>query len=110
MNIWNKLTRVKDALRVFPVRCWTLLRRPACFHEFNFYDIKLTNIPMPPEPERTDYRGWEKYYSNFYKCEAITKRVEWKCCKCGNVFYAHCGLDITPKYGRMVVRGAASGI
>ena len=26
-------------------------------------------------------------------------RITWPCHKCGKVFSAHCGLDITPKHG-----------
>ncbi len=31
------------------------------------------------------------------------KRVAWPCCKCGKVFRAHCGLDISPRFGRVTV-------
>ena len=27
------------------------------------------------------------------------ERVSWSCAKCGKVFKAHCGLDISPKHG-----------
>lgn len=29
-------------------------------------------------------------------------RVQWACCKCGTMFKAHCGLDISPKHGDIV--------
>ena len=29
----------------------------------------------------------------------LNDRVKWPCAKCGKVFRAHCGLDISPKYG-----------
>ena len=31
-------------------------------------------------------------------------RVEWACDKCGKVFKAHCGLDISPRHGQMFHR------
>lgn len=31
--------------------------------------------------------------------ENTDQRVSWSCYKCGKLFKAHCGLDITPKHG-----------
>jgi hypothetical protein len=35
-------------------------------------------------------------------------RVIWPCAKCGRVFTAHCGLDISPKHGLIVPRSVPS--
>lgn len=48
-----------------------------CRHEFYLKDLKGTGI------NETD------------------KRVSWKCYKCNKIFYANCGLDITPKHGNI---------
>lgn len=45
---------------------------------------------------------WEAYYKERDKHISETNRVMWPCCKCGQIFYAHCGLDISPKYGSIV--------
>jgi hypothetical protein len=67
-------------------------------------DLKKTGIPEPPEPTKNDYNEWNKWYETIYsfKHESHTKRVVWPCSKCGKVFYAHCGLDISPKHGFIV--------
>ncbi|SPF56584.1 hypothetical protein SBF1_9290003 [Candidatus Desulfosporosinus infrequens] len=31
---------------------------------------------------------------NPYNHPNFKKRVQWKCHKCGEIFFAHCGLDI----------------
>lgn len=36
--------------------------------------------------------------------EEGNRRVQWPCQKCGKVFFAHCGLDISPKHGPIVPR------
>lgn len=51
------------------------LKQLFCKHEFYLRDLKTTGI------NDTD------------------KRVSWKCYKCNKIYYAHCGLDITPKHG-----------
>lgn len=51
-----------------------------CSHQFAIEDLTIIN----PESEGND-------------------RVIWTCDKCGKKFFAHCGLDISPKYG-MVIR------
>ena len=45
-----------------------------CSHEFAIEDLKKTNDEIEP-------------------------RVKWPCAKCEKIFYAHCGLDISPKFG-----------
>jgi hypothetical protein len=32
------------------------------------------------------------------------RRVSWPCMKCGKVFFAHCGLDISPRHGPIAPR------
>ena len=47
-----------------------------CSHEFELKDLHKTG-----------------------ESEDGCRRVAWPCRKCGKVFYAHCGLDISPKHG-----------
>lgn len=78
------------------------LRKVVCQHEFMIKDLKLTGIPDLPPPTTNDYGLWQKYFEEVYTHESHTKRVSWPCCKCGKVFYAHCGLDID-KYGKLSI-------
>jgi len=55
-------------------RFWRFLRPKRCIHKFRPVDLKMIAKDGP-------------------------ERVEWPCCKCGKIFRAHCGLDITPKHG-----------
>jgi len=75
--------------------------RKLCRHEFDLDDLRLTGIPEPEMPIGTSYKEMCEYFYNRYEHESVTKRVAWPCCKCGETFYAHCGLDIykhgTPK-------------
>lgn len=73
-----------------------------CKHEFKLKDLKKTGIPPLEEPETKGYDEWIEYYSKVDDHDSVTKRVEWKCHKCEKVFYAHCGLDITPTHGYVV--------
>jgi len=74
------------------------LKEKFCKHEFNLNDLHITGIPEIPVPIKNDYKDYTAYYQQ----DAFTKRVSWKCQKCGKVFYAHCGLDISLKYGYIV--------
>jgi hypothetical protein len=65
-----------------------------CAHEFALADLRLTGIPELEKPTTNGYVEWEKYFREVYTHDSTTKRVEWPCCKCGEVFYAHCGLDV----------------
>lgn len=49
-----------------------------CYHNFCLDDIFLTHL--------LDH----------------CKRVSWSCVLCNKTFYAHCGLDISSKYGTLV--------
>jgi len=76
-------------------------KKKICKHKFNTNDLQLTNIPKLEKPKDGDYRDWQKYFKEIYEHESVTKRVEWPCCECGQVFYAHCGLDVL-KHGKIV--------
>lgn len=52
------------------------LKKEFCRHRFAMEDLKLVNA---------DSEGAD--------------RVHWPCDKCGKVFSAHCGLDISPSNG-----------
>jgi hypothetical protein len=52
-----------------------ILKQFFCRHEFYLKDLKQTEL------------------------NNTEKRVSWKCHKCNKIFYAHCGLDISQKYG-----------
>jgi hypothetical protein len=54
------------------------MKRKLCSHEFSLSDLKTVN----------NLGGDD--------------RVAWPCRKCGKVFRAHCGLDISPKHGYIV--------
>ncbi len=56
------------------------LKKWRCHHEFAIEDLKIVNE-----------QGWGD-------------RVAWECAKCGKLFRAHCGLDITPENGPMFRR------
>ena len=70
------------------------LLRPTCRHKFDMADLKQTGIPELEPPKTRGYKEWERYHTEIYKHDSVTKRVRWPCAKCGKVFYAHCGLDI----------------
>lgn len=55
---------------------WLGLRPLLCKHRFAMEDLEMVN---------RDSEGAD--------------RIAWPCAKCGRVFRAHCGLDISPKYG-----------
>lgn len=81
------------------------LLKKACRHEFNLADLKRTGIKEPERPENgAGYDAHMKWHQSLYTGPWYTERVEWPCCKCGKVFRAHCGLDITPKHGFIIPR------
>ena len=68
--------------------------RRKCKHEFALTDLKKTGIPQLEKSVTASYKEWEQYYHDIYTHDSHTKRVVWPCAKCGEIFYAHCGLDI----------------
>jgi len=75
-----------------------------CRHEFALEDLELTGIPEPVKPTSKDYTDWKNYLDQVDKHIGHTKRVRWPCMHCGKVFFAHCGLDISPRHGKMTRR------
>lgn len=76
------------------------LRRFFCRHAFALRDLKLTGIPEPDKPyDGASYGAWLDYHRQLSEGPHHTQRVEWPCAKCGKVFRAHCGLDISPEHG-----------
>ena len=72
-------------------------KKRVCSHEFRLSDMKLTGIPELEKPSNDDYAGWKKYYRDVFDHDSVTKRISLPCCKCGEMFYAQCGLDIISK-------------
>lgn len=71
-----------------------------CKHEFELKDLKKTGIQEPEPPAKSaSFDEHCKWHKSLYEGPWYTERVEWPCCKCGKVFRAHCGLDISPKHG-----------
>ena len=71
------------------------LRRKCCRHQFALCDQQLTGIQEQERPaDNATYADWMQWHQSRDKDPAHTKRVSWPCVKCGEVFYAHCGLDI----------------
>jgi hypothetical protein len=84
LNIKTIIERIKQAL---------------CRHRFAIEDLHKTGILEQPEPLKSDWKAWNAWWANRYDDPAHTKRVAWPCDKCGKMFYAHCGLDISPTHG-----------
>jgi hypothetical protein len=79
------------------------LRRKCCRHQFNLGDQQLTGIQEQERPaDNATYAEWMQWYQSRDKDPAHTKRVSWPCVKCGEVFYAHCGLDILSRHGKIM--------
>ena len=74
------------------------LKRKVCRHEFCLKDLKQTHLPEPVKPVSKSYAEWS-HYLFLTTHESYIHRVIWPCQKCGKIFYAHCGLDITPFHG-----------
>ena len=77
-------------------------KKATCQHEFKLKDLELTGIPTQEKPKGNDFREWSDYYANQLTDIGHTHRVKWSCHKCKKEFFAHCGLDISPKYGYIV--------
>lgn len=79
-------------------------RKVVCAHEFKLKDLDTTNIPEPERPSGFMVSSKElmAWHQSLYTHDSHTKRVRWPCHKCGKVFSAHCGLDISPKHGPIV--------
>lgn len=80
------------------------LRAAACSHEFRLADLKATGIEAPPAPASD--AGLEvhfRYLHDMANHPSHTRRVVWPCAKCGRVFTDHCGLDISPAHGPIVL-------
>ena len=82
---------------------WLFAR--TCHHRFRYEELALTGIEQPPNPGAgaswSECLRWaDQVIGGNHPSQ--THRVRWTCCKCGKVFFAHCGLDILAKHGRMV--------
>jgi len=93
----QKTNHVLGAFRLSAGLGW--FKRVTCLHEFDLNDLRKTETPKPAKPEKNYYKAWEKYHMDFYTSDYVRKAVMWPCCKCGKIFYAHCGLDIY-SYGK----------
>jgi len=81
------------------------LRQRFCRHTFAIDDLSLTGIPEQEKPiDQRDYKAWERYWQQYWHGDCNEKRVKWPCSKCGRIFYAHCGLNISPWHGPMFRR------
>lgn len=79
-------------------------RAHMCRHEFHYEDLALIGIPVPPMPPRgAPWKECLKWADQTVggNHPSHTQRVRWTCCKCGKVFFAHCGLDVLAKHGRV---------
>ena len=72
---------------------WNFWRRK-CAHEFRLSDMKQTGILLPVKPSTNSFEAWTAYYRTVGQHPSHLKRISWPCRKCGEVFNAHCGLDI----------------
>jgi hypothetical protein len=72
-------------------------------HESGLDHLKIitkgASIPELPRPTNNNYHEWKLCYAIAPTHPLFTNRVKWPCFKCGKTFYAHCGLDISPKHG-----------
>lgn len=78
---------------------WRWFRPVVCRHEFKLIDLDRTNIPEPVLAPDATYEQAMQFYGEQMTCRAFTHRVRWPCAKCGQVFHAHCGLDILSRHG-----------
>ena len=79
------------------------IRQHFCRHTFRLADLHLTGIKEAEKPAaNAPYKEQEAWFINRYTEDAFTKRVSWRCSKCGRIFYAHCGLDISPEHGPII--------
>lgn len=71
------------------------LKKKKCKCCFYIEDIELTNYAPLEKPKHGEgYGAWKRYYSEIYKHRSHTQRVRCPCFKCGEVRFAHCGLDL----------------
>lgn len=83
--------------RLQPVVVW--LRQRFCRHTFAIEDLSLTGIPEPEKPaNQFDRMAWDNYWHQYWHGDWNEKRVQWPCSKCGKMFFAHCGLNISPQH------------
>ena len=76
------------------------VRTRFCHHAFRLEDLHKTGIPEPEKPaDGASYQAWKDYHRELTEGPHHTERVEWPCARCGKVFRAHCGLDISPEHG-----------
>ena len=75
-------------------------KRKYCKHEYCIEDIQQTGIKPLGKPSANDYFEWMEYLNGIYKHDSHTKRVSCICRKCGQIEYAHCGLDLKGKLVR----------
>jgi hypothetical protein len=96
-----------------PPRCWfrswlneklKTRRQKRCNHAFDLGDLKQTGIEPPTIHKDATLQEKIRFNQNLSKHPSHTERVIWPCCKCGKVFYAHCGLDISPANGFITKR------
>lgn len=77
-------------------------KQMTCSHEFSLKDLKYTGVTSPKKPTTNDIKDWEKYLDDLWDGDWRDHIVKWKCKKCGKEFEGTCGLDISPKYGKIV--------
>jgi len=68
--------------------------RKRCAHQFDLSDLEQSKLVPLKKPDTNGYDEWDEYFKQIHAHESHTKRVSWKCSLCGEVFHAHCGLDI----------------
>lgn len=76
-------------------------RNKTCSHVFEAKNIELTHIPELPKPKTRGYQEWWEYFDKVYDHDSIKKRIKCDCEKCGETFFAHCGLDLM-KIGKLL--------
>ena len=87
------------------------IRQHFCRHTFRLADLQLTGIKEAEKPASSaPYKEQEAWFINRYTEDAFTKRVSWRCSKCGRIFYAHCGLDISPEHGPIIPPNARADL
>lgn len=91
----HKFKKLRGVLR----RLMPLVGRKFCHHRFDMNDLHRTGIPEPERPEKgSGYQAFSDWQNELFTGECHTKRVACPCWKCGKMFYAHCGLDITTRW------------
>jgi hypothetical protein len=97
---WSRDHRFAKGFRRFAKGFLIAAKQELCKHEFELRDLHLTGISEPKLPSNgSGCQAFVDFQNELARGEAFTKRVVWPCSNCGKKFYAHCGLDISPKYG-----------